>query len=72
MLMRTVAGNLKPTITISLNGNKWKIVSQSTFKKHVWEFVLGEEIDETTLDGRQVKVIIAHLIFLFKIHCLFN
>ncbi|EJW89080.1 lipocalin/cytosolic fatty-acid binding protein family protein [Wuchereria bancrofti] len=55
LIMRGIAKNLKPTLTFSVNGNKWKIVSESRFKKHVWEFELGEEFDETTPDGRQVK-----------------
>ncbi|VDK84515.1 unnamed protein product [Litomosoides sigmodontis] len=55
MIMRTIAKNLKPTIIISSDGNKWKIVSESNFRRHIWEFVLGEEIAETTPDGRQVK-----------------
>ncbi|CAG9534411.1 unnamed protein product [Cercopithifilaria johnstoni] len=55
LIMRTVAKNLKPTLTFSVDGKKWKIVSESTFKTHVWEFELGEEFDETTADGRQVK-----------------
>ncbi|KAK6108274.1 Lipocalin / cytosolic fatty-acid binding family protein [Brugia pahangi] len=55
LIMRGIAKNLKPTLTFSMNGNKWKIVSESRFKKHVWEFELGEEFDETTPDGRQVK-----------------
>ncbi|VIO98392.1 Uncharacterized protein BM_BM6503 [Brugia malayi] len=55
LIMRGIAKNLKPTLTFSMNGNKWKIVSESRFKKHVWEFELDEEFDETTPDGRQVK-----------------
>lgn len=55
--MRSIAKNLKPTLTFSVDGNKWKIISESSFRKHVWEFELGDEITETTPDGRQVKVI---------------
>ncbi|EFO26414.1 lipocalin/cytosolic fatty-acid binding protein family protein [Loa loa] len=55
LIMRSIARNLKPTLTFSVDGNKWKIVSESSFRKHVWEFELGEEFVETTPDGRQVK-----------------
>ncbi|KAL3984917.1 Lipocalin / cytosolic fatty-acid binding family protein [Acanthocheilonema viteae] len=55
VIMRNLAKSLKPALTFTVDGNKWKIVSQSSFKKHVWEFELGEEFTETTPDGRQVK-----------------
>uniref|UniRef100_A0A0R3S0L3 FABP domain-containing protein n=1 Tax=Elaeophora elaphi TaxID=1147741 RepID=A0A0R3S0L3_9BILA len=61
LIMRSIAKNLKPTLIFSVDGNKWKIVSDSNFKKHVWEFELGEEFTETTPDGRQVKVIVFFL-----------
>uniref|UniRef100_A0A915PRB9 Cytosolic fatty-acid binding proteins domain-containing protein n=1 Tax=Setaria digitata TaxID=48799 RepID=A0A915PRB9_9BILA len=55
LIMRSIAKTLKPTLTFSVDGNKWKIVSESTFKKYVWEFELDKEFTETTPDGRQVK-----------------
>lgn len=54
--MRSIARNLKPSLIFSVDGSKWKIVSDSTFKSHCWEFELDKEFDETTADGRQVKV----------------
>ncbi|VDM96640.1 unnamed protein product [Thelazia callipaeda] len=57
MITRGIARNVKPTLTFTVEGNKWKIVSESTFRKHVWEFELGKEFNETTADGRQVKSI---------------
>lgn len=53
---RMMAKGLKPRIVISQNGDKWTIRSESTLKTVNVEFTPGQEFDETTPDGREVKV----------------
>lgn len=53
---RMLAKGLKPRIVISENGDKWTIRSESTLKTVNVEFTPGVEFDETTPDGRDVKV----------------
>uniref|UniRef100_A0A0N5AEH2 FABP domain-containing protein n=1 Tax=Syphacia muris TaxID=451379 RepID=A0A0N5AEH2_9BILA len=55
LVTRKIADKLKPSLTFSCDGKKWKIVSESTFKTVVTEFTLDEEFDETTGDGRTLK-----------------
>lgn len=65
--IRQVAGALKPTITISKQGDMVICKQQSTFKNSEISFRLGEEFDETTPDGRQCKVRFGDLLLLFHI-----
>ena len=51
-----LAKGLKPRIIISENGAQWAIRSESTLKTVNVEFTPGVEFDETTPDGREVKV----------------
>lgn len=53
---RDAAGSVKPSVNISLNGEKVNIQTESSFMNTVISFKLGEEFDETTADNRQVKV----------------
>ncbi|KAL2766874.1 fatty acid-binding protein 9 [Daubentonia madagascariensis] len=55
---RNVAGLVKPTVSISVNGEMVNIRTQSSFKNTEISFKLGEEFDETTADNRKVKSII--------------
>lgn len=55
MMLRKTAGALKPDIVFSIDGDTWKLRSESTFKNTEIVFKLGEEFDETTADGRKVK-----------------
>lgn len=41
---------------IKQEGDTWSLDITSTFKNSSLKFKLGEEFNETTLDGRQVKV----------------
>uniref|UniRef100_A0A8C2MQR3 Fatty acid binding protein 9, testis n=1 Tax=Cricetulus griseus TaxID=10029 RepID=A0A8C2MQR3_CRIGR len=52
---RDAAGSVKPSVNISLNGEKVNIQTESSFMNTVISFKLGEEFDETTADNRQVK-----------------
>ncbi len=58
LLTRKVGAVVKPilTITQSADGKKWSMLSESTFKNAVTEFELGKAFDETTIDGRVLKV----------------
>ncbi|NWH75489.1 FABP4 protein, partial [Piaya cayana] len=55
---RKMAGVAKPTVTISLNGDKMTIKTESTFKNTEVSFKMGEEFDEVTADDRKTKNII--------------
>uniref|UniRef100_A0AC35G072 Cytosolic fatty-acid binding proteins domain-containing protein n=1 Tax=Panagrolaimus sp. PS1159 TaxID=55785 RepID=A0AC35G072_9BILA len=57
LITRKVANNLKPQIVIKVDGDHWRMESNSTFKNLVVEFDLGKEFEETTGDGRKVMVI---------------
>jgi len=53
---RMVAKGLKPRLVISENGGRWTVRSESTIKNSSYDFTPGVEFDETTADGREVKV----------------
>src|SRR5690242_16300601 len=68
---RMAAKGLKPRLIISENDGKWTVRSESAIKTVVIEFTPGVEFDETTPDGRQVRVClllfyISYIIFYFK------
>uniref|UniRef100_H2RTN8 Cellular retinoic acid-binding protein 1 n=1 Tax=Takifugu rubripes TaxID=31033 RepID=H2RTN8_TAKRU len=52
---RQVGNVTKPTVIISLEGDKVVVRTQSTFKNTEISFKLGEEFDETTTDDRNCK-----------------
>ncbi len=54
--LRMVAKGLKPRLIISEAGDKWTLRSESSVKTVTYDFTPGVEFDETTADGRQVKV----------------
>lgn len=56
LITRKMACAQKPTLIITRDENKIKIVTESTFKTIVLEFELGKEFDETTGDGRKMIV----------------
>jgi fatty acid-binding protein 3 len=64
MMMRMAAKGIKPRLVISEAGDKWTVRSESTIKTTSYDFTPGVEFDETTPDGRQVKV---HHLFLFRL-----
>lgn len=53
---RKIASTLKPVMTFSIDGDKMRMITKSTFKTTDIEFNFGIEFDETTADGRVVKV----------------
>ena len=56
MTKRMAVKSMKPRVVISENGGKWAIRSESSLKTKTVEFTPGVEFDETTSDGREVKV----------------
>jgi hypothetical protein len=55
-MLRTTGNALKPDVVIAVDGDSWKLRSESTFKNTEINFKLGEEFDEKTADGRECKV----------------
>jgi fatty acid-binding protein 3 len=53
---RMLAKGLKPRLVISENGGRWTVQSESSIKTTSYEFTPGVQFDETTPDGREVKV----------------
>jgi hypothetical protein len=58
MAARMMAKGMKPRLVISENGGKWTLRSESSLKTMSLEFTPDVEFDETTADGREVKVCI--------------
>ena len=56
LVMRKMANMAKPTIEISVDGDNWTIKTITTIKTTEITFKLNEEFNETTADGRKVKV----------------
>lgn len=56
MALRKMGNMVKPTLTIEIKDGKVVMRNSSTFKTTEISFTLGEEFDETTADGRAVKV----------------
>lgn len=68
---RMAAKGLKPRLVISDNGGKWTVRSESSLKTTSYDFTPGAEFNETTPDGREVKVRSIILIFLIEYYLLF-
>ena len=58
LVTRKMGNAAKPTQEITVNGDAWQIKTVSTFKTTDISFTIGTEFDETTADGRTVKVCI--------------
>lgn len=53
---RLAGNNVHPTVELKKVGdNKYKLITESTFKNSVITFEPGKQFDETTLDDRNVK-----------------
>lgn len=57
MMTRKMGAMAKPVQEITVNGDTFNIKTTTTFKSSDITFTLGQEFDETTADGRKVKVI---------------
>ncbi|KAK2139651.1 hypothetical protein NP493_6274g00002 [Ridgeia piscesae] len=58
MVLRKLAAVAKPSMEIAIDGDTWNLKTLSTVKNTEISFKLGEPFDETTGDGRSVKVVI--------------
>lgn len=52
---RTIGNSVHPTVELKKNGDKYTLLTTSTFKNSELHFELGKEFEEETLDGRKVK-----------------
>lgn len=50
-----MGNNISPTVELIKEGEEYVFKTESTFKSTAIRFKLGEEFDEETLDGRNVK-----------------
>ncbi|XP_017119023.1 fatty acid-binding protein, muscle [Drosophila elegans] len=58
LVTRKMGNSLSPTVEVTLDGDTYTLTTTSTFKTSAISFKLGQEFDEETLDGRNVKSII--------------
>ncbi|BFF88991.1 probable fatty acid-binding protein [Drosophila madeirensis] len=58
LVLRKMGNSISPTVEVTIEGDTYTLTTTSTFKTSSISFKLGEEFDEETLDGRQVKSII--------------
>ena len=56
MMGRMAAKGLKPRLVISEKDGKWSVRTETTFKTTTIEFTPNIEYEETTADGREIKV----------------
>ena len=54
--LRMTAKGIKPRLIISQDGDKWTFRTESAIKTLSYDFTPGVQFDETTADGREVKV----------------
>ena len=54
-ITRKIGNNVSPTVELIQDGDWYTMNTYSTFKDTTIKFKLGEEFDETTADGRDVK-----------------
>lgn len=53
-----MGNSISPTIELTENNGEYSLKTTSTFKNSEIKFKLGEEFDEETIDGRNVKSVI--------------
>ena len=68
MTMRMAAKGIKPRLVISENAGKWTVRSESSLKTTSYEFIPGVEFNETTPDGREVRVRLLMYRLFFNCH----
>ncbi|KAK7087791.1 sodium/calcium exchanger regulatory protein 1-like [Littorina saxatilis] len=59
LVMRKLAGSLKPTQEITVTGDDWHIKTITTFKTSELKFTVGQPFEENTIDGRAVKTTVS-------------
>nr|AAM18480.1 Sm14 fatty acid-binding protein isoform T20 [Schistosoma mansoni] len=55
---RQIGNTVTPTVTFTMDGDKMTMLTESTFKNLSCTFKFGEEFDEKTSDGRNVKSVV--------------
>lgn len=55
MMQRNLAGKAKPTEEITESGGRYTLKTLTALKNTEINFVLGEEFDEETFDGRKAR-----------------
>lgn len=55
---RTIGNSVYPTVELKKHGDKYTLLTTSTFKNSEIHFELGKEFEEETVDGRKVKSVI--------------
>jgi len=58
LVTRKMANSATPVQDITINGDEYTIKTATSFKTTEIKFKLGQEFDETTADGRNVKTVI--------------
>lgn len=55
MILRKIGNSSSPQLLVEhLEGNHYKICEWTTLKTHTWDFTLGVEFKDKTVDGRHV------------------
>merc|ERR1712071_138229 len=57
IMLRKLGSSSKPTVEFSIKDGEWTFKTISTLKTTEIKFRLGEEVTETTLDGRECKTV---------------
>ena len=60
MMGRMMAKGIKPRLVIAERDGKWTLRTETTLKTTTIEFTPDVEYQETTADGRELKVLIIH------------
>ncbi|CAH8514586.1 unnamed protein product [Schistosoma guineensis] len=55
---RQIGNTVTPTVTFTMDGDKMTMLTESTFKNLSCTFKFGEEFEEKTSDGRNVKSVV--------------
>lgn len=56
MATRLMANGIRPRLIISEEAGQWTVRSESSVKSSSYQFTPNVEFNETTADGREVKV----------------
>lgn len=56
--LRRIGNTVSPSVELKKNGNRYTLVTLSTFKDTEIVFELGKPFEEETLDGRKVTSVI--------------
>lgn len=56
--LRKIGNSVSPTVELKKEGDKYQLITESTFKNSTIDFELGKEFEEETLDGRKVPSVV--------------